>query len=530
MWCTSAKATTQSAQPAGIQQASRPQHVELRQRQVELAPFPRLQVAGLKPGRPPTAGSRGLEGPVQECRARIQAEVTPARQAASDLGVSAPGVDHGRARRDAGQHTWTPGFGRGRVAPKSSPNRAWSSAFSAARRAAVSGVMGQIVEPNRLTFTTCSQRFTVGFTDAGLGECRIEPRGWCHADGMRPVGPTGMNMTDTRLQLSRRSALRLAGLTGLSAWAAACRPMAQQPLNVAYPTPTLRPDDPVGDRPATPADRQRPLRARSAPQPGPHRAAPRADRRGAASFAAIITNSNSRATPEVIFDQGLGDLFVVRVAGMALDDEVIGSIEYAVEHLGVKAILVLGPERSGSVRVAVKSVLDHQPKLEELSPLIEGLRPSIVATEREGDVWNNTVNEHTLRVAEPLAAMGPLLRDFVVIGELKIGATRCDSDTGLVTVLKRPIGYEPETSDRGQHRGPGQRTRLERDSSPRRRRPPRPRRRPVAESTPAPEEATPTSSAEGGSTPIVNSTQIPKSRVVDGHSDMVPSATPEATH
>ncbi len=340
-------------------------------------------------------------------------------------------------------------------------------------------------------------------------------------------------MTDTRLRLSRRSALRLAGLTGLSAWAAACRPMAQQPLNVAYPTPTLRPDDPVAPEDAL----QRLLTGNGRYaldlRLNPGRTEPRRAQIAAGQhpFAAIITDSDSRATPEVIFDQGLGDLFVVRVAGMALDDEVIGSIEYAVEHLGVKAILVLGPERSGSVRVAVESVLNHQPELEELSPLIEGLRPSIVtAAEREGDVWNNTVNEHTLRVAERLAAMGPLLSDFVVIGELKIGAARYDLDTGLVTVLKRPIGYEPETSTEDNTEGQVSEHGSSESSSPAEETATPETQNPSPESTPAPEEATPTGSAEGGSTPIVDSTQIPESSVVDGHSDMVPSATPEATH
>lgn len=319
---------------------------------------------------------------------------------------------------------------------------------------------------------------------------------------------------DAPTRLSRRAVLRLAGLAGLSTWAAACRPMGQQPLNAAYPTPTLRPDDPVA--PADAIERLLTGNGRYALdlRLNPGRTEPRRTQiaSGQHPFAVIVTDSDSRVTPEVIFDQGLGDLFVVRVAGMALDDEVIGSIEYAVEHLGAKAILVLGPERSGAVRVALESVVMHQPVLEELSPMVEGLRPAILtATEREGDPWENTINENTLRVAERLAATGPLLSDFVTIDELKIAAARYDLDTGLVTMLKRPIGYVAETAPESETEGHESTTTSEGSAQP--------------EATTAPAEA-PTEAAPttGEATPALDSATLADP------GNVIFTATPEATH
>lgn len=72
-----------------------------------------------------------------------------------------------------------------------------------------------------------------------------------------------------------------------------------------------------------------------------------------APFAVIVGCSDSRVGPEIVFDQGLGDLFVVRTAGEVVDSAALGSIEYAVEHLGSPLILVLGHQRCGAVAAAV---------------------------------------------------------------------------------------------------------------------------------------------------------------------------------
>lgn len=79
-------------------------------------------------------------------------------------------------------------------------------------------------------------------------------------------------------------------------------------------------------------------------------------KKGQHPFAVVVSCSDSRVPPELIFDQGLGDLFVIRTAGNIIGDYELGSIEYAVEHLHVKMILVLGHEKCG----AVTAFLEHR--------------------------------------------------------------------------------------------------------------------------------------------------------------------------
>ena len=73
-------------------------------------------------------------------------------------------------------------------------------------------------------------------------------------------------------------------------------------------------------------------------------------------FATVVSCSDSRVPPEIVFDQGLGDLFVVRVAGNVIDDHGLGSIEYSVDHLGVRLIVVLGHQSCGAVKAARETI------------------------------------------------------------------------------------------------------------------------------------------------------------------------------
>lgn len=86
-------------------------------------------------------------------------------------------------------------------------------------------------------------------------------------------------------------------------------------------------------------------------------------------FAVIVSCSDSRIPPELIFDQGLGDIFVIRNAGNVLDEHVLGSINYAIEHLGVNLVVVMGHQFCGAVGAAMKE--------DKESPLIESIKESI---------------------------------------------------------------------------------------------------------------------------------------------------------
>ena len=155
--------------------------------------------------------------------------------------------------------------------------------------------------------------------------------------------------------------------------------------------------------------------------------------KGQKPFAVVVTCSDSRVPPEIIFDQGLGDLFVIRTAGNIIDDIGLGSIEYAVEHLGVQLIVVLGHEKCGAVDAAVKG--GHAEG--HIQYLIDAIRP-VVEKEKNnnGDLLDNSVKANILRVVSQLNSSEPILEEFVHGKKLTIVGARYDLDDGVVTILQ----------------------------------------------------------------------------------------------
>jgi len=149
-------------------------------------------------------------------------------------------------------------------------------------------------------------------------------------------------------------------------------------------------------------------------------------------FAVILGCADSRVPPELLFDQGLGDLFVIRVAGNIVDDAILGSIEYAVEHLGTKLILVLGHEKCGAVTAAVEggAAAGHLPAL------VEAIRPVVAATAgMPGDKVHNCVLENARRVARQVRESEPVLKEACERNGLKVAAADYALDTGAVSLL-----------------------------------------------------------------------------------------------
>ena len=154
---------------------------------------------------------------------------------------------------------------------------------------------------------------------------------------------------------------------------------------------------------------------------------------GQKPFAILVSCSDSRVGPEVVFDQGLGDIFVVRSAGHVVDAVGLGSIEYAVEHLGPSLILVLGHERCGAVGAAVAGGEAHA----HLPAVLDAIRPAVAKAKSEpGDVVDNAVRAQVREVVEQLQAAEPLLSERVKAGKLKVVGARYDLDSGRVEVLK----------------------------------------------------------------------------------------------
>jgi carbonic anhydrase len=101
--------------------------------------------------------------------------------------------------------------------------------------------------------------------------------------------------------------------------------------------------------------------------------------------AVVIACSDSRVVPETLFDQGLGDLFVIRTAGQVLDDVALGSVQYAVQHLGVELVVMLGHSSCGAVTAAVEAVEGGDgPSGTPIDSLVEALRPAVEQARTDG--------------------------------------------------------------------------------------------------------------------------------------------------
>lgn len=153
-------------------------------------------------------------------------------------------------------------------------------------------------------------------------------------------------------------------------------------------------------------------------------------------FATVFGCVDSRVPPELVFDQGLGDIFVIRTAGEVVDDAVLGSIEFGVEELSIPLIVVLGHEKCGAVAAAIDALEKHTKVPPHIDYLVRGLRPAVEQTKgKQGDHLDNAVRENARLVA------GKLRKNSIIAhsareGKVKVVAARYDLDTGRVSLLK----------------------------------------------------------------------------------------------
>lgn len=155
-------------------------------------------------------------------------------------------------------------------------------------------------------------------------------------------------------------------------------------------------------------------------------------------FAVILGCADSRVSPELVFDEGLGDLFVIRAAGEVLDTSVIGSIEYAVEHLSVPLIVVLGHESCGAVGATIDVVKNGTEIAGDISTLVRSIEPAVRATPANPDATAflaACVAEQARRAAQYLRERSNIISDAIAHHGVKVVSATYELDTGQVTRL-----------------------------------------------------------------------------------------------
>ncbi|MDK3159741.1 carbonic anhydrase [Kamptonema cortianum] len=148
-------------------------------------------------------------------------------------------------------------------------------------------------------------------------------------------------------------------------------------------------------------------------------------------FATVLSCADSRVPAEIVFDQGIGDIFDVRIAGNIATPEALGSIEYAVVLLGTPVLMVLGHERCGAVTAAVQ----NEPLPGAIGAFVKPILPAVEQVKGlSGDLVDNAVTANVRYQMEQLKR-SQLLTERVQSGQLRIVGGRYDLDSGTVTLV-----------------------------------------------------------------------------------------------
>ncbi|MFB2878524.1 carbonic anhydrase [Floridanema aerugineum] len=238
-----------------------------------------------------------------------------------------------------------------------------------------------------------------------------------------------MKNHDNFPRINRRSLLKLAGIGGL---------VAAGGTGVKYLTspptaPTVRDKNITGDQAweMLQAGNQRYV-AQKVSHPNQTEQRMTEVARGQNPFAIVLGCADSRVPPEIIFDQGLGDLFVIRVAGNIVDNAVAGSIEYAAKKLHTPLLVVLGHERCGAVTAAVKG--GELPG--NIGTLVNAIKPAVKSVQGlPGDLVENSIKANIRIVVSQLRSRQPIVSKLVKANKLKIVGARYDLDSGKVDFI-----------------------------------------------------------------------------------------------
>ena len=155
--------------------------------------------------------------------------------------------------------------------------------------------------------------------------------------------------------------------------------------------------------------------------------------KGQHPFVVILSCSDSRVPPELIFDQGLGDIFEIRNAGNVLNKHVIGSIEYAVMHCGVKLIVIMGHQDCGAIGATLSGVSET----EYIKALEDSIQPAVEECKAKGLEVNsdNVVKEHVMQDINELLTQDTELVKYMKKNKVKIVPAYYHIDSGKVEFL-----------------------------------------------------------------------------------------------
>ena len=159
-------------------------------------------------------------------------------------------------------------------------------------------------------------------------------------------------------------------------------------------------------------------------------------------FATIITCSDSRVPPEILFDVGLGDIFVIRTAGHILTSAGLATLEYAVHHLHTKLIIVMGHTHCGAVKSAVEDYEAHnthsdlQELVNRITPLVEKARQE---HEDEEKILNTSINYNIYETIDYIKKSNRDIREMVDRGDIYLIPAKYDIDSGKVEILEKNL-------------------------------------------------------------------------------------------
>lgn len=154
-------------------------------------------------------------------------------------------------------------------------------------------------------------------------------------------------------------------------------------------------------------------------------------------IAAILSCADSRVSPELLFDQGPGDLFVVRVAGNFVHDDGLASLEYAVKILGVPLLMVLGHTNCGAVDAAIKVVKEGAELPGHLPELIESIKPAVIAAQagHPADLLAAAIEENVKLNVKRLHADEPIVSEALAAKKVAAVGGIYDLATGKVSLI-----------------------------------------------------------------------------------------------